>query len=169
MLLVGFLAVFFSPRLNERIAEFSQSVESIGQNSQQILDPTAQLRVDSWQEGLRIWRKQPLLGVGFGGYQFAQNFAEKESHAATGSDSSLLNVVATTGIIGFGIFGIFLSDLVATSWRKRKIGFLAAGSGLLVHSIFVNSLFFAPLAAFFFITAGMSIRNEFKKDNPQSE
>ncbi|MFH1546345.1 MAG: O-antigen ligase family protein [Patescibacteria group bacterium] len=157
MLAVGILGMSISPRLAERVGEFTQSMESISGESQQILDPTAQLRVDSWQEGWRIWRENPFLGVGFGAYKFQQTFSSEDSHAATGSDASLLNVGATTGFLGFGIFGILLWNLAAASFRKKEWGFLAALGGILVHSIFVNSLFFPPLALYFFVSAGLAV------------
>ena len=159
-ILVAMLGVAGSPRLAERVGEFSQSVESLGTASQQVLDPTAQLRVNSWNEGWRIFAEKPLLGVGFGAYKFHQNFSAADSHAATGSDASLLNVAATTGISGLAIFGIFLWNLAAAHFRAKNWGFLAACAGLLVHSIFVNSLFFAPLALIFFVSAGLLTKRD---------
>ncbi|MBU1089762.1 O-antigen ligase family protein, partial [Patescibacteria group bacterium] len=167
MLAVGILGMSISPRLAERVEEFTQSVESISGESQQILDPTAQLRADSWREGWRIWRENPLLGAGFGAYKFQQTFSSEDSHAATGSDASLLNVGATTGFLGFGIFGIFLWNLAAASFRKKEWGFLAAFAGLLVHSIFVNSLFFPPLALYFFVSGGLAIHANTKTALPE--
>ncbi len=158
MLVVGILGISTSPRLAERVDEFSKSVNSIGEESQQVLDPTAQLRIDSWRDGWSIWQKNPILGTGFGTYKFHQTFSSEESHAATGSDASLLNIGATTGILGFGIFVIFLWNLTIIAFQKRKWGFLAAFAGLLVHSIFVNSLFFPPLALYFFVSAGIATR-----------
>jgi len=159
MLAVGILGISISPRLQERIKELAKSADSIGSESQQILDPTAQLRVDSWQEGWRIWQENPLLGAGFGAYKFQQTFSSEDSHAATGSDASLLNVGATTGFLGFGIFVIFLVNIASAAFRKKEWGFLAAFAGLLVHSIFVNSLFFPPLALYFFVSGGLATRD----------
>ena len=155
IVVVAVLGIASSPRLAERIGELTQSIESFGGESQQVLDPTARLRVDSWDEGWRIFKEKPILGTGFGTYTFHQHFTSEDSHAASGSDASLLNVAATTGILGFVVFGIFLWNLTVVTFREKNWGFLAALAGLLVHSIFVNSLFFAPIAAIFFITAGI--------------
>ena len=165
MLVVGFLGFGISPRLQERVGEFAKSVDSISGESQQVLDPTAQLRVDSWREGLRIWQKNPIFGVGFGAYKFHQSFSDEDSHAVSGSDSSLLNIAATTGFLGLGVFCIFLWNLVLVAFRKAEWGFLAALAGLLVHSIFVNSLFFPPIALLFFVSAGLVTRN-MQKNRP---
>ena len=158
ILVIGVLGIATSGRLQERLGEFTKSVESIGGESQQVLDATAQLRVDSWREGLTIWQDHPLLGTGFGAYKFHQNFSGEDSHAANGSDASLLNVAATTGILGLGVFVIFLWNLVLTSWQKAEWGFLAAIVGILVHSVFVNSLFFAPIALLLFVSGGIATR-----------
>ncbi|MCF7846236.1 MAG: O-antigen ligase family protein, partial [Candidatus Peribacteraceae bacterium] len=150
------LGIASSPRLAERIGELAQSVESLGGESQQTLDPTAQLRFDSWSEGWRIFEENSLIGVGFGAYKFHQDFSAEDSHAATGSDSSLLNIAAMTGTLGFLVFGILLWNLASAAWHSKNWGFLAGISGLLVHSIFVNSLLFAPIAAIFFVSAGLN-------------
>ncbi|MCF7836248.1 O-antigen ligase family protein [Candidatus Gracilibacteria bacterium] len=154
ILVLGILGVTTSGRLQERLGEFTKSVGSISDESQQVLDDTAQLRVDSWRESWQIFAEKPILGIGFGAYKFHQNFSGEDSHAANGSDASLLNVAATTGILGLGVFGIFLWNLALISWRKKEWGFLAALAGLLVHSIFVNSLFFAPIALLLFTIGG---------------
>jgi len=159
MLVVGFLAISTSPRLAERIGEFGKSLDSLGGESVQVLDPTAQLRFESWWEGGRIFAENPVLGVGFGGYKFAQNFAAEDSHSATGSDASILNVAAETGIFGLSAFLFFLGNLIFASWRKKEFGFLAALGGILAHSVFVNSIFFAPIGLIFFLAAGLATKN----------
>lgn len=161
MLIVSFLAISISPRLADRVDEFSQSLDSLEEKSQQVLDPTAQLRVESWQEGEKIFAENPLLGVGFGGYKFHQNFAKESSHSATGSDASLLNIGAETGILGLSAFLIFLGNLILVVWHKKEFGFLAALAGLLISSIFVNSLFFAPIGSIFFLSAGLATSKKF--------
>ena len=158
-ILVAILGISISSRTAERVGELATSIESLGGQSVQVLDPTAQLRVESWNDGRRIFRENPILGVGFGAYRFHQNFSDEESHAATGSDASLLNVAAETGIAGLAAFLIFLWNLISASWQKKEFGFLAALGGILVHSIFVNSLFFAPIAAIFFVAAGLAVKN----------
>ncbi|MFH0834467.1 MAG: O-antigen ligase family protein [Patescibacteria group bacterium] len=165
ILVVGILAAFLgiagSSRLAERVGELGQSLESLGGESQQVLDPTAQLRVDSWREGWRIFEENPLLGVGFGAYRFHQNFAAEDSHAATGSDASLLNFAAMTGILGLLAFGIFLVNLGADFWQTKNWGLLAALAGILLDSIFVNALLFAPLAAIFSLRPGCAKANDY--------
>jgi O-antigen ligase len=161
MMVVGVLGITASPRLQERVGELAQSATSLIGESQQVLDATAQLRVDSWEEGLRIWKENPILGVGFGSYKFHQNFSSENSHAASGSDASMLNVAATTGVLGLIAFLIFLGNLFVECWKQRKtalgIGLLAGLSGLLIHAIFVNSLFFPAILVWIMVSGGLLI------------
>jgi len=158
-IVLGILGTSLSPRLQERLGELAQSAASLGDTSQQVLDPTAQLRVDSWHEGWRIFTENPVIGVGYGAYASAQTFSDSESHAATGSDSSILNVAATTGAVGLLAFLGLLFSIFQKAWQQRMswagLGLLAGGSGLLVHAVFVNSLFFAPLLLYFFVGVGV--------------
>ncbi len=160
LIVIAALGVGASDRLQSRLSELAVSATAlVSGTSQTVLDPTAQLRVDSWQEALRIWGENPLLGTGYGTYAYHQTFVDEESHAATGSDSSLLNLGATTGILGLGVFLLFLVNLTRTAWSTRKeiasLGLLAGGGGLLAHAVFVNSLFFPPLLLYFVIVGGL--------------
>lgn len=153
------VGVAVSPRLGERVGEFTQTITSLGSESQQVMDPTAKLRVDSWQEGLRLWGEYPTLGVGYGAYGSYQTFVPRASHAASGADSSLLTVAATTGTVGLLVYLALLSNFFWSAWQRRHdalaFGFFAGGLGLVAHSFFVNSLFFPPLALVLFVTAGV--------------
>lgn len=93
-----------------------------------------QARIDSWTTAWKIFIQHPVLGVGFNTYRFAQG-ASLKSHAGAGADSSLLFVAATTGILG----------LAAYLWYLRRLSRLIPGAyllALLVHSVFLNSLFY---------------------------
>jgi hypothetical protein len=65
------------------------------------------------------------------------------SHACSGSASSLLLILATTGVLGFIIFVNLIYKLIA-DLAKNTYGltFLSCLVAVLVHSLFVNSLFY---------------------------
>lgn len=154
------LGLAISPRLQERVGELVQSAASIGSASQEVLDPTAALRVASWREGIRIFEANPVFGVGYGAYAAHQNFVAGRSNAATGSDWSLLTVAATTGSVGTLLFLAWLASLAGDGFAGRKkpagLGFLAGLAGLLIHSIFVNSLLFPPILLFLVVAGGLA-------------
>lgn len=116
---------------------------------------SAEYRLNTWQQGLTIFQKDPLLGVGFNSYHFALSqyqLADTQalmSHGSTTNDSSLLYVAATTGVIGLIVYLAFLGDILLTAFKKFKIGndygalTIAATFGLLANSFFVNSLFYS--------------------------
>lgn len=114
-------------------------------------------RIEGWQQALTIAVDHPLFGVGFNAYRYAQRkygfLTEKEvqlSHAGAGADASLLFVLATTGILGFGaylwlwgkIFGQARGDLIV----------LASAAAVLTHACFLNSLFFPWVMAWVWLT-----------------
>ena len=71
MALLGFS---FSPRVQERTIEAVDSAKGlIGLDSQKPLDPTARLRVYSWQFAREIIADYPLIGAGFGRYAYEIN------------------------------------------------------------------------------------------------
>lgn len=109
-------------------------------------------RLGNWQEAFGLISKSPLIGYGFNTLPRVQNakptLTSQPSHAASGIDSSILFLLATTGLIGFISFGwivwrvsaFFLrnfgqSDMSLLYWCIV----LAVG----IHSLFNNSLFYA--------------------------
>ncbi|GAI81903.1 unnamed protein product, partial [marine sediment metagenome] len=127
---------------------------------------TIQSRFGSWQQALIIFRDHPLLGVGFNTYRYAQRnygFLDQEkwqtSHAEAGVDSSLLFVLATTGIIGFLVYSWLGSSVIRLSLSvvNAKIGLvvLASVAALVCHSFFLNSLFYSWILAWLGIILGL--------------
>jgi O-antigen ligase len=118
---------------------------------------SASFRLNTWQEGFDMFTRSPILGVGFNSYKFAisqYKLADEEflnTHGATSNDSSLLFVLATTGIIGLVAYFGFLLSLV----RKKHAILISALTGLLIHSFFANSLFYPPILLWLLITASM--------------
>jgi O-antigen ligase len=107
-------------------------------------EESAWARVDNWKQSLTIWVKHPVFGVGFNTYRYAQKkerFLEddwQENHAGAGADSSLLFVLATTGLLGFLSYGFL-------GWQMLKLKSLVVKASLialLIHSFFLNSLFY---------------------------
>lgn len=107
-------------------------------------------RIENWSHALTIFKDNSILGVGFNAYRYAQErfgyikFGE-ENHAASGSDSSLLLVLATSGIVGGAVFGWFVYRLLISVMSGSGIFKEVAVStlvALFVHSWFINSLFY---------------------------
>lgn len=121
-------------------------------------------RIDSWKHAIQIFSYHPILGVGFNNYRYAQNKygllndAKWEvSHAGAGADSSLLFVLATTGVIGLFFYLWYIKNLFHTADILLQTSLLA----ILAHSFFLNSLFYpAVLAWLGILTARAAIASK---------
>lgn len=126
---------------------------------------SAEFRLNSWQEGLTLFQKYPLLGVGFNTYRYAlreNNLASEgviNSRGGSANDSSLIFVAATTGVTGLATYLYFLFTLLQSSWNNHKKGniwgtiFFTGLLGLLVQSFFANSLFYPWFLIWIFLTS----------------
>jgi len=113
-------------------------------------------RLSNYAEVVKIARGSPLLGTGFNNLCYAKGFYlgkwESGSHSCSGADSSLLLVLATTGIIGFLIFlnALFrFYKLLSEDFYSTVV--LVSGVIVLIHSLFVNSLFYAWIMGYLVI------------------
>ncbi len=117
-------------------------------------EQSAHYRVDSWQRGWQIFTQSPVLGVGYNTYRYAlkeYNLAPESylaTHGASGNDSSLLHVMATTGVVGLTGYLFFLS-----SFKPLGVIIWSALLGLIAHSFFANSLFYPFLLIWLILMA----------------
>lgn len=130
-------------------------------------------RVESMRIALAIFSKSPIVGVGFNAYRYAQhrygfrqNGAWETSHADAGTDTSLLFVLATTGIIGFlsysYIWYVLLKTTRAVMRKSRDVFSAVVFSSLiaiLASSLFLNTLFYPFVLVFILGMYGVMERN----------
>lgn len=151
------------PPVQDRFFSLVDSIASVSTETYTLPDASSRLRFESWDEAWQLFLEKPLLGQGYNRYKYAAlelgTLKDLNIHSASGSDSSLLNVLATTGLTGFlPFFAIYLM-LAIQAWKQRKnaaaLGFLAGLCGLFIHSIFVNSLLFPLFMIPFWMSAGL--------------
>lgn len=99
-------------------------------------------RIESWKTAWKIFTLNPLIGVGFNNYRYAQK-ASPESHSGAGSDSSILLVMATTGVVGL----VYYLKYIKKVWGFGKDNLIITSSlvAIFVHSWFLNSLFYPAI------------------------
>lgn len=120
---------------------------------------SAAFRINTWQEGFKLFSQNPLTGIGFNAYRYGlkkYNLTDQQSltsHGSGSNDSSLLFVAATTGILGLFAFGYFLFSLVKSNYLQNRKLIFPALAGLLFHSFFANSLFFPPILLWLILAA----------------
>lgn len=169
VVLASLLAFAISPRIQERTSDAIDSGKALfGLDSQRPLDPTAVLRVNSWSYAREIIADHPWVGVGFGRYKFEINqrgYGLLSDHASGGSDSSLLTIWATSGI--FGLLSLLAVGFVAAVtairrfWKKESLkdyldaGLVAGFGGMMVHSVFVNSLLYPLIIVYLLMGLGL--------------
>ncbi len=112
-------------------------------------------RLASDQQSLLVFAQNPLIGVGFNAYAFARPhlpFAPQNTlyanHAAASPDSTYLLILATTGVVGFGVFLYFLYCLVA--YRRDAFG-ISVSILFLTSGFFINSLFYPLLFVWYLL------------------
>lgn len=93
-------------------------------------------KIENYKEGLKLFTTSPIIGVGYNNLPSIR--ADKNSHANSGFDGSLLTIAITTGLIGLFLFSsIFISSLGSSSlyWQSLLLA-------VFVHSLFANSLLY---------------------------
>jgi O-antigen ligase len=149
------LVAIFVPQISERV---------IGAFT---LDASAKSRIDSWQNGLYVFSQSPIFGVGFDNLRYVfskenlfKTYLANGGNSGAGVDSSFVLVLATTGIMGTGVFVYWWFLIVKSFFQKRTSSGLILAAifiGLLVNSQFINSLFYPPIMLMIYITAGIFI------------
>lgn len=138
------IIVISNPRLQTRIQGAIQ------------VDVTASLRIQSWLDTLDDIDKNPIWGIGYNTIKY-QTTVPSELNSASGRDSSLLTLWLTGGIIGLGLFLLIVFNSILTAWHKISgsglervwgVATIAGWALILVHSMFVNSIFFPHILIF---------------------
>ena len=117
-------------------------------------------RVDDYKKTAEIFFKHPLFGVGYNNlclFRVINGENNIASHSCSGSDSSLLTILATTGVVGSMIFFISFYKIIGLL-PKDEYGHIVKMviMVLLVSSLFNNTLFFNFNMGLFALFFGLS-------------
>ncbi len=107
-------------------------------------------RLENWQESISRISGSPVIGYGFNTLRFIPSGGDVDmfSKAAAGVDNSILFILLTTGIAGLAVYSWLVVreiGMVREIGKKQKILgdiFLASLIVVVMHSMFVNSLFY---------------------------
>lgn len=160
--LLGIIAtIFFVPRVQERV---------IGIRT---VDETAQLRIVSWENAFEVINDHPVFGIGYNLYRYIQVeygfLDDTKIHSASGSDSSLLSIWVTTGLLGLLAYLWLLLAMFREAWRTWRnkelprewqgygLGLVAGLLALLLHAQFVNGLFYPHIMQTIWIFVAIAI------------
>jgi O-antigen ligase len=120
-------------------------------------------RFQNYKQTLQIWQRSSLFGVGYNNLCFARikylGEGDYLSHSCSGSDSSLLGLLATGGILSFISFTWLIKEIVKNIDHENFGNlFLSCLTSLFIHSLFVNSLFYPWVMGFMGILLAISIK-----------
>ena len=112
-----------------------------------------------------VWQTSPVVGVGFNAYRYAkyqQGILNEEglleSHSGAGADSSILFVLATTGVVGLMAY----LNLGFNLWKYAagNILFKTSLLGIIAHSFFNNTLFYPWAMEWLWLTLALGAVKE---------
>lgn len=153
IVLVSLVTIF--PRAQERI------------QGARDLDVTAKARLESWKKTWSAIGDNYIIGIGYNTMRYTQSISISKIHSASGSDSSLLTIWLTTGIIGLFFYLWIYLKLIKKSflvfWQKNNsplrraigLGILGIIFAILLNAMFVNSLLYPHIMLTLWILAGL--------------
>jgi O-antigen ligase len=118
-------------------------------------------RINNWRESIGIFAKSPIIGSGFALTQiYGDDSAGKlvPSRTGAGIDSSLLFVLVGTGLLGVISFIYLLYEWAWVNHKRNSMVsmvLVVSMVSVLIHSIFVNSLFYPLVMVWLWILAGV--------------
>lgn len=124
-------------------------------------------RLDLWRAAIMMWQERPLIGVGPDNFRllYGHYLGYESWYLGNHSNNLYLELLATTGLIGFVAFMGFTATLVFALWRQfQRLGsssdLLVLGLGGTLLAFFIHSMFdyflpFIPTLGFFWMTAGL--------------
>jgi O-antigen ligase len=123
---------------------------------------SAVARVENYKSTVQIFQKSPLFGVGYDNlciaYQKYIGYQKLSSHACSGSDSSLLFILATTGVAGLMVLLHGASQVYLGLKRSSNSVILTTClASLVVHSLFSNSLVYPWILGWMAILLALSV------------
>jgi len=119
-------------------------------------------RIENYKDAFQIFSKSPVIGIGYDNlclaYQKYIGIRSLSSHACSGSDSSILFILATTGIAGFLVFVFSVIQISNFLQAGDKVQVLTSTfASLLIHSLFANSMFYPWIMGWMMILLGISL------------
>lgn len=125
-------------------------------------------RFGNWERGLVLIRQSPVFGYGFNTLRSVQRTkgwideSQGISRAGAGLDNSFEFVWATTGVVGLAAYGWLLGSMYALGLQRITKGkyhllaimYIALGIGMVVQSLFLNSLFYPWILLWWWIMTG---------------
>lgn len=115
------------------------------------------LRIANYRETFSIFKTSPVFGAGYNNLCLAKggNFS---SHSCSGSDSSLLFILATTGLAGFIYFIYLVLNIFRRTSHTTYYILHTTAVALVTHSFFSNSIFYPWILGWLIVLLGSEVK-----------
>lgn len=119
---------------------------------------SGEARIESMKNAILIFKDNPIFGVGFNSYRYAQkkygfiDESKMQVHSGAGTDNSFLFVLGTSGIIGFFAFLYLLLKI----FNIKSPLIFSSVLAVILDSLFINSIFFPPIMLWLWILIGLN-------------
>lgn len=106
---------------------------------------TINSRLGSWQQGLELFIKKPILGYGFNTIRYVkkdigwENSKWELSHSASGFENAPITLLVTSGILGAVFYCIWIVKFIV---KNNNPLFLSSFATIFLHGIFANTWFY---------------------------
>lgn len=111
----------------------------------------------NFEETIRIIKTSPVIGVGYNNICLTRQKylgdLNINSHSCNGADSSILFLMATTGVVGLFLFISFLTKIPNSQYLIYSLG------AVFIHSLFANSLFYPHIMFWIFALIGLETKS----------
>lgn len=121
--LIIFLTIILLPRMP-------------GEGTKLERDSSIKAKIVNYQQAFKLFLKSPIIGVGYNNLPVIRE--NKNSHANSGFDGSLLTIAVTTGLIGLFLF----SNILITNFSSSSLYWQSLLLAVFIHSLFANSLLY---------------------------
>jgi O-antigen ligase len=120
LILVVVLAIAWQTLLPSSVVERITMTRTETVEGQRQIEDSAAVRLGLWNIAWDLFKENPMIGVGFGGFEFSVpegNYSRwKDTH------NYYAKMLAEQGIIGFGLFLLVLFLAFRSGWRLWKTG-----------------------------------------------
>ncbi len=141
------------------------------------IESSASKRVDLWGNAFNLFMENPILGVGYNGFQMTMNALQTE---LTDTHNYYLKILSEQGIIGFLVFLLLLLKALRQGWKLFKTGsspfyqglglaFLGTIIAVIITNAFGDRWSYLVLGGYFWILWGIVDRGIINSESAELE
>jgi putative inorganic carbon (HCO3(-)) transporter len=120
LVLIVVLAIAWQTLLPSSVVDRIRMTKTETIEGQMQIEDSAAVRLGLWNIAWNLFKENPVIGVGFGGYEFS--VPEGEYHRWKDTHNYYAKMLAEQGIVGFGLFLTVLFMAFRSGWRLWKAG-----------------------------------------------